>query len=319
MPRNLPLAFVFSGLVLASHAFADDAADELKRFQGRWAITDLIDNGRAVAPDLIKNWLPSGGQIEIVDNTILFTSPLDNKKRAKVLAIDPAVYPKTISIATDGQLEGWGIYRFDDQRVVLCLSDPAATPRPSEFSAHAGSNRMLMVLQPAGALNPAATPVANQPVTTITNPPATPLTLPNPPATPPATPLNLPAPPSQVPPATGVAAKVLTDTEVTVLMRGKWKLEDSLGALYVTFDPNGTFVTYREVQEASTFHRVFVQTPTSNGNWSVREGQLQAQVTGSVQISRVNQVLIFAIRSISDKDLLFVDPFGRVGKAIRVP
>ena len=51
-------------LPLAAFAELDVGYKEL---QGAWQATELVDNGRAIAPEAISTWLPSGGRIEIAD------------------------------------------------------------------------------------------------------------------------------------------------------------------------------------------------------------------------------------------------------------
>ena len=80
------------------------------------------------------------------------------------------------------------------------------------------------------------------------------------------------------------AGRVLTDAEVSKMLAGSWRLKDSAGTLFVTFNSNGTFRTVREYQQLSLFHKSFVQTPISSGRWGVKNGTLTAHVTASVRI-----------------------------------
>ena len=66
------------------------------------------------------------------------------------------------------------------------------------------------------------------------------------------------------------------------------------------------------------FKKMFVQTPVSSGKWSVKNGTVNFLCTASVHIDRVNHNLPFTIRSISEKDLIFVDFMGRLGKAVKI-
>jgi uncharacterized protein (TIGR03067 family) len=351
MPRARLSGLLVVILVLISgYAVADGDMD---RFQGKWRVVELTDNGRSVPQDTIATWLPSGGRMEIVDNTILFNSPLNGRKHAKVFALDPTGYPKTILVQTGQTVDGTGVYRFDGERLVICVSNPTQAQRPTDFSAREGSNCMLMVLerdsdergmQPiSGQLQLAPPPVVNRGTQPETSAPANPAPsstnpAPNPPAnekqTPPVNtapiivvnaPASNPTPtaaanPIPNPPAAPAtaAARVLTDAEVTAKLVGTWKLNDGLGLLFLTFTPQGTFQSHREVASASTFHQVFMQSPVSSGTWSVANGQLKAHVTASVQVNKVNHVLTYSIRSISDKDFIWVDYMGRVGQAIKV-
>lgn len=268
-------------------ANAADQDSELKQLQGHWETIELSENGHVIPREAIREWLPSGGHIEIADSAILITSPDDGKKSAKVFSIDATQYPKGIDIATREKTEARGIYRFDEGRLIVCLSDPDEGPRPTEFSAQKGSKRMLMVLKRVPptekSKKPDSEPANPQPTT-----------------------------------GTGIAAKVVTDAELTELLRGSWRYQDEAGALLVTLASNGTWSSVREVQELRLFQKVFVRAPISSGKWQVRNGTLTFLCLASVHASRVNQQLPFSIRSISDQDFIFVDYMGRLGKAIKV-
>lgn len=274
--------------VLSSHGLiADEKSTELDRFQGRWQVVELVEDGKVIPPEGIRDWLPSGGRVEIVENAILFTSPEDGKKHVKVFSIDPTQYPRGFEISTQRKKDGWGIYRFDEGRLVLCLSHPEEGERPTEFSAKEGSKRMLMVLEKRpGAAK--ATADTNEP---------------------------LPRPKGE---GTGATAKILTDAETTTMLKGTWRYTDSAGALFLVLNSDGTFSTVREVQELRLFHKTFVQTPISSGKWMVKNGQLIIEATASIHPERVNHKLPFTIRSVSEKDLIFVDYLGRLGQATKV-
>lgn len=95
-------------------------------------------------------------------------------------------------------------------------------------------------------------------------------------------------------------------------------MKDSVGHLYIKFNANGTFSTVREYQQLRLFHKSFVQTPSSSGTWSVKNGTMTAHILSSIRIERVNQLLSFSIRSISNKDMIFVDHWGRIESAIKI-
>ena len=282
MKSVLPCTLVC--LALLATLVAAEKNPELQQFQGRWEVVELVENGNVIPPEAIREWLPSGGRIEIVDNAMMYTSPQDGKKHAKIFAIDATQFPKGFDLVTREKKEATGIYKFDEGRLVVCLSDPEDGPQPTEFSAKEGSKRMLMVMKRSPA------PVAGE------KPPATPA----------------------VTASSAVAAKVLTDAEVSKMLPGTWRYRDDAGALVVTIDSNGTWSSIREVTEMRLFKKVFVQTPVSSGTWTVKGGTLNFHCTSSIHLERVNHNLPFSIRSISERDLIFVDYMGRLGKAVRV-
>jgi hypothetical protein len=116
----------------------------------------------------------------------------------------------------------------------------------------------------------------------------------------------------------GTAGNVLTDAQVTEMLNGTWKYTDNVGLLLITFNSDGSFSTVREVKEARLFQKVFVQTPISTGKWNVENGRLTFQIQKSIHRDRANREFDFAVRSISDRDFIFVDYIGRVGQAVKV-
>ena len=131
-----------------------------KELRGNWQVTELVDNGRVIPAEAIPGWLPSGGRMEFVDNTIFFTSPKDGQRRARVFSIDATSYPKQINVLDGSKMSGHGIYRFDDGRLVVCISPTSETPRPDDFSAREGSRRLMMVMVRADSKPAAPTTLA---------------------------------------------------------------------------------------------------------------------------------------------------------------
>jgi len=257
---------------------AQEQSAEFKLFQGNWNVAELVENGQVIPAEKIKDVLPSGGRVEIVDNAVVFRSSDDHQLRARTFSIDATRYPKTIDISSRDSNDGWGIYRFDSGKLVICVSATSEGERPDEFSAPAGSDRMLLVLsRPA---SPAASPK-----------------------------------PRTVPDAKPAASD---DAALRDSLVGTWRYMDSIGALIVKLGANGAYSTTREVKELRVFQTVFVSTPVSNGTWKVENGSVIFHVTGANDPERLHRVVPFSIRSVSATDFIFVDSIGRVGKATRL-
>lgn len=260
---------------------------ELAQFQGNWKVTQLVENGQVVPADAIKRWLPSGGRARISENAIIFKSGDKGQDVVKLFSVDVTKYPKGIDLRSRDDKQSRGIYRFDDGRLIVCFSDPATESRPTEFSAAKGSNRMLMTLSPVTEV--AATPTQRQ--------------------TQPAPREDVPAP---------AAKRVLTDDDVRRMLVGVWQFNDSLGPLLATINANGTYSTSRDVAQVRLFQTVFTRQLESTGTWSVQNGQLVYHVATSTRIERAGLMIAVYVRSISERDLIFVDGLGRVGSAVKV-
>jgi uncharacterized protein (TIGR03067 family) len=284
---TLALSILLAAILLAATLSATEPNSQLALFQGNWEVVELVEDGKVIPKEAIREWLPSGGRVQIAENAIIFISPDDSKKHAKLFSIDVTRFPKGIEITSKDQHVSLGIYRFDGNRLVVCFSDPALALRPEEFSAPQGSKRMLMVLDR----------VDNSQVSL---PP------------PPADASTADAPPSKV------AANVLTDSQVRDMLVGTWQMNDGLGRIYATINANGTFQTTREMQEIRVFQTVFVRTPVSSGTWKVDNGQLTYYVSSSTHLERAGRTVALYVRSISASDVIFVDALGRVGTGVRV-
>jgi uncharacterized protein (TIGR03067 family) len=299
--------------------------NELKLLSGGWRVVEMVEDGRAIPQDQMRQWLPGGGILEIVDNTIIFKSPADGSKSTKSFRVDPVSYPKQIAIFDRDSVTGTGIYKIDQGKIVICITNEADQV-PTEFSAHAKSGRTLIVLQrfdlanegipgmnarleprkpiviPEVASTPAPTQTASAKIPTQPLPP-----LPQPSSN----------PPQQIIAESTAAGRVLTDGEVFKMALGTWRINDAEGSVDIVFKPDGTFQTYRYYQTMQNFHMVFVPTPISTGSWSVSGGRLIARVSSSKNAARVNESFVPSVRSISATDMILVDADGKVTRAIK--
>lgn len=205
----------------------------------------------------------------------------------KLFSLDETQSPKGIDFQSrEKERESWGIYRFDGDQLVVCLAHPEDSDRPTTFSAKPGSKHMLMTLERVGDKQVAAKPVPTGPKSTSAASPAAP--------------------------------RFLTDAEATKAVTGTWRLSDAMGVLIATLSPDGTFSNVREVTELRLFKKTLVQTPVSTGTWTVKNGQILFHVLSATQLERLNHKYAFTLRSFSDTDMIYVDPFGQIGRAIRV-
>jgi hypothetical protein len=120
---------------------------ELERGRGHMAGgSSWLENGQEIPDDQMQYWLPGGGNLEIVDYTVLFESPLSGAKTTREFRIDPTSYPKRITIKNKDTETGKGIYKFDGGKLVVCISRDTAQV-PTEFAAPKDSARALIVME----------------------------------------------------------------------------------------------------------------------------------------------------------------------------
>jgi len=131
-------------------ARGDDAKEEAikKEFlavEGRWqAVSIELDGNRLAAEECKKFVFEHGrdGEWElIVDGTELARG---------TTTVDPSQTPKTVDFVTTGGTNAgertYGIYEVTGTTWRICNAQ-AGRPRPAEFSAPAGSGRMLVVFE----------------------------------------------------------------------------------------------------------------------------------------------------------------------------
>ena len=298
------LVFVVSPTVIYAAPTAVDT--ELERVRGQWRVIELVENGQEIPDDQMQYWLPGGGQLEIVDYTILFESPLGGAKTTREFRIDPTSYPKKITIKNKDTETGKGIYKFDGGKLVVCISRDVSSV-PNEFTAPKDSACALIVLEKNDPNNSATPKGAPRPV--HANPPDMSQWKSAEPA---------PAPAAAVVPAGGVTSRVLTDAEVREMTVGTWRMTDNEGSVDLSYGVDGTFQSYRYYRMMQNFQEVFVPTPISSGTWQISNGRLVTHVTASSRVGMAGQTMMPAVRSISQSDLILVDNFGRVTRAVRV-
>ncbi len=311
-------AVIASFTCAIASAQSDAVNTELKQLNGHWRVSQMVENGRTVPEDQMRQLLPGGGTLEIIDYTILFESPLDGSKSTKSFRVNPTTYPKQIAILDRDNTDGTGIYQIDQGKWVICVT-PMINDYPTEFSSPEGSQRMLLVLErfdPGTESIPGRNSPLPQYQPVQKSSPAPEVATARPPSNSVATgKIALPSPPIV---ADNVAARILTDSEVRSMALGTWRINDTEGSIDIVFRADGTFRTYRYSQVMQNFHTIFVPNPISAGNWSISNGRLMAQISQSYRLDKVNQSFVPAVRSISATDMILEDHLGRVTRAVKV-
>ena len=302
-------AALFLGIIIATVAQADPLDNEVKRLQGPWRVTEMVENGRVMSTSEMQTGLPGGGLIDIIDYTVIFKSPINGVRSTRSFRIDPTTYPKQIVIFDGDEVTGVGIYQLDQGKFVICVARPNASV-PTEFSASKRSGRTLMVMEPhqveQGDTAKISLPAPPRLTKTTSSQTATVKT-------------NQTAPPKAAVPSTSasVAARILSDADVVGMMIGTWRLNDGEGLVDITINADKTFSTFRHTQTMTNFHSVIVPKPFSAGTWAVQNGQLTLTSTSSWRSDRQNTRATFAVRSISSNDAIIVGSLGSVIRATK--
>jgi uncharacterized protein (TIGR03067 family) len=132
----VPLGIV---LVSAGIVAGGDAKEELKKFQGVWAVESVREKGIDVPAE------------ETQKMTVAFTGDKltlgfeGKESKSGTFKVNPASKPKHINVRVKGKVTP-GIYAFEGGKLKLCVTEGGG-PRPTEFSSPVGSKTVLLVLK----------------------------------------------------------------------------------------------------------------------------------------------------------------------------
>jgi uncharacterized protein (TIGR03067 family) len=126
---------------------AKDAAvaKELQAFKGTWRLSYKEEDGKKFSQEEIKDVIMTN------DGSGMVSVRRGDKVIAEAtVKLDPTTKPKTIEVTfTAGEQKGktrLGIYEIEGDAFRVCVARPG-DERPAEFSAEAGSGRILVVYQ----------------------------------------------------------------------------------------------------------------------------------------------------------------------------
>ena len=117
---------------------------EIKALGGVWVMRGMeVDGGKIEEPEAVQLFLDGNKYISQAGQSVL---------EQGTIAVDPGKSPAAIDLMPDaGGQKGMvlpGIYLLRGDSLVICLATPPAA-RPTEFSAHKGDNRILLMYKRA--------------------------------------------------------------------------------------------------------------------------------------------------------------------------
>jgi len=129
------------------------ASRELQRaqavFQGDWTFTSINDNGEKFGPELIHRAFAQNGQVTVKGRSLEVVNPETGHRRTATFRLDPSKSPRQIDLINRNDRIYRGIYKLDDDDLVICLDRSEDGPRPVDFKAPEGSERVLFRLTPS--------------------------------------------------------------------------------------------------------------------------------------------------------------------------
>jgi uncharacterized protein (TIGR03067 family) len=112
-----------------------------------------------------------------------------------------------------------------------------------------------------------------------------------------------PAQPAPVPPAP------LNDETARKLLLGTWGHQDEDWVVLFTLNADGTFSSNRTYKDK--FGKIFHDNVRSSGTWNLENGVVVCKITASTDKNAMNQIFSYRIQSITNKELLAIDQFGK--------
>jgi len=257
-------------------------------FAGNWLITSIQDNGEKLGAELIRQRFAEDGRIRFGTRSFEIINPRTETRKINSYRVDPTKTPSEIDVTTlfDSVLKG--IYHFQGDNLLICLNKSEDDPRPEQFEAPAGSDRMLIHLT-LSTEDPPARPVQNASTRSQTKEIKEAEDAPQPAPTPTRT--------------ESINAQVLR------LIPGSWTTTDNRGTLTVVFQPDGSFVATRNWGRGE--RRLFgPPSDTSNGSWFYRDGNLAAGVTLTTDRRVAGHQFNGRVRSIGEDTMVVSDNLG---------
>ena len=271
-PTDLPL-----GAPLAPPPAKPAALD------GVWEVTAAIDDGEAFSSQMIREKLVKEGKITITGQVLTFVKPLTDEKREILFVGNSKASPATIDLA--GETGSKGIYLLSGDTMMVCLSGPGLSNRPTDFGSAPGSHNLLMTMKRVPIVVPARP--------------------------------NISVPAAIVPPIAPAPIKEkMTDAQVRQMLIGTWGHQDRDKVEYITLNQDGSFTILADMKRA--FKKLFEGEQQTSGTWKLENGVIVMTVSASTEKSVRGQIFSYRINSITDRDLIYIDMQGGVRREWKV-
>jgi uncharacterized protein (TIGR03067 family) len=123
--------------------------DDKERLQGNW-VAESVDNGRQLPKEAYAECT-----MTIVGNKMTMRTFLPESSDS-IFHLNETATPKQIDMIDEDHNGQFGIYRFDGDRLFLCVGGDDEKDRPAEFSSKGGNRRMVIVFKRVAQLPPSA-------------------------------------------------------------------------------------------------------------------------------------------------------------------
>jgi uncharacterized protein (TIGR03067 family) len=118
---------------------------------GSWQFLSINDKGEKLGPKLVEARFARDGILTVADRRLTIANPVTGEARSATYRIDPSKSPRRIDLFTRDDRILRGIYKFEDDNLVICLQPDERKDLPAEFSAPDGSDMILIRLRALSA------------------------------------------------------------------------------------------------------------------------------------------------------------------------
>jgi len=208
-----------------------------------------------------------------------FTIPASLERCTLVITTGIESGQTTFDLAGGQRAGPLGIYSLTGDTRLVCLGKT----RPAEFSAHSGSDNLLIALKRVPTPEPME-------------------------VTPPA---SVPAPAPAPVPAPAPPQRSMRDRLI-----GTWGSQNNESISHYTLNADGSFSSTHEFKRG--FRRWFDNDVRSSGTWTVEGNVVIVRITRSTDRDRQGQVFSYKVNTLNDRDAIVVDQQGQVRREWRV-
>jgi uncharacterized protein (TIGR03067 family) len=142
-------------ILLSAISMADEGSKatdaELRRahelLSGSWEFISLTDKGETLGRKLVETRFAQDGILDIADRRMTIVNPQSGEKRTATYRIDPSTNPRRIDLITGNDRIFHGIYKFDDDALILCLQPGESGTVPQSFSPPDDTDLILVRLK----------------------------------------------------------------------------------------------------------------------------------------------------------------------------
>jgi uncharacterized protein (TIGR03067 family) len=139
------------------------AAHEM--FAGSWQFLSINDKGENLGPRLVETRFARDGILNVADRRMTIVNPVTGEQRIATYRLDPSKSPRRIDLFTRDDRILRGIYKFENDNLILCLQPDEEKVVPQEFSSPDSSDLILIRLKalpaPSAAVQKPASSLAS--------------------------------------------------------------------------------------------------------------------------------------------------------------